>query len=363
MKRKILAVLVVLACLAQPVQAKYARNVAIVIWNGAEVLDWAGPSEVFESAANAARSDGEPAFHVYTVSKTTDPITSQRFITVTPQYSIEDAPRPDIIVLPGGGTGSVLNDPEFLAWASESARGAEVAMSVCTGAFVLGKAGLLDGRTVTTWHGATDRLEQKFPTATVNRGRRFVDNGQVLTTAGVSAGIDGALHLVARLLGRDVADQTATYMEYRWTPEAYLAQSYPILNPSLDARGRTLQQASIDMRSQDYDGAMAACQSLVTADAEDFDAWYQLGAARYGAGLYEDSAQAYMKAVDNPSMRGRAYYNAACSYARASQTEPALRALASALESGISPQYALQDDDLTSLRDTARFKALVDGAQ
>ena len=202
------------------------RNVAIVIWDGAEILDWGGPSEVFESAARFGGVGDERAFNVYTVSKTTDSIHSQRFIEVVPQYSIKDAPKPEIVVLPGGGTDAVLNDPEFLAWVGKTAREAEVALSVCTGAFLLGKNGLLDGKEVTTWYGAIDALEEQFPKATVQRGRRFVDNGQIVTTAGVSAGIDGSLHVVARLLGRHAADRTAEYMEYRWTPEPYLAQTY-----------------------------------------------------------------------------------------------------------------------------------------
>ncbi len=194
------------------------RNVAIVIWNGAEVLDWTGPAEVFEAASR--QPGGKKVFNVYTVSKTTEPILSQRFIKVIPQYSIADAPKPDIVVLPGGGTDSVLSDPEFLAWAGKVARESEVAMSVCTGAFILGKNGLLDGKTVTTWYGAIDELERQFPKAKVQRGVRLVDNGSVLTTAGVSAGIDGALHLVSRLLGRSAAERTAQYMEYRWQPES-----------------------------------------------------------------------------------------------------------------------------------------------
>jgi len=202
------------------------RNVAIVIWDGAEVLDWAGPAEVFESASRFGQRGTRPAFNVYTVSKTTAPIKSQRFISVNPQYSIKDAPAPDIIVLPGGGTSSVTDDPEFQAWAAKAAADAEVALSVCTGAFVLGHAGLLDDRDVTTWYGAMENLAKTFPKARVHPGRRFVDSGNVITTAGVSAGIDGSLHLVARLLGRAVADRTAEYMEYRWSPEPYLADVY-----------------------------------------------------------------------------------------------------------------------------------------
>ncbi len=232
----------------------YTRNVAICIWNGAEILDWAGPSEVFAAAGNIATDSDAPAFHVYTVSKTKDPIVSQGFIDVLPDYSIADAPKPDIVVFPGGGGKSVLDDPEFYAWAAGAARDAEVALSVCTGAFILAKAGMLDGKSATTWYGVIDQLEQQYPNTRVIRGTRCVDNGQVVTTAGVSAGIDGALHVVARLLGKPIADLTAQYMEYHWTPDAYLAQTYPLLNPSLDLRGQERQLAAIDARF----GALAA---------------------------------------------------------------------------------------------------------
>jgi len=120
-----------------------------------------------------------------------------------------------------------------------------VTISVCTGAFVLAKAGALDGKNATTWFGATERLRQMVPKATVLDGRRFIDEGRIVTTAGVSAGIDGALHLVARLAGRAVADQTARYMEYHWVAEPYLAQTYSLLNPSLDERGRASQRAAL----------------------------------------------------------------------------------------------------------------------
>lgn len=204
------------------------RKVAIVIWDGVELLDWAGPAEVFETAGRLYARGDAAAFRVYTVSRTTEPITSQRCVRVVPEYSIEDAPSPDIVVLPGGGTDGVLGDPEFVRWVGRVAGEAEVAMSVCTGAFLLGKAGLLDGKDVTTWYGETDLLAAGFPKARVHEGRRFIDNGGVVTTAGVSAGIDGALHLVARLLGRALADRTAAHMEYRWTPEPYLAKSYAV---------------------------------------------------------------------------------------------------------------------------------------
>ena len=146
MLSRILTVVAVVSMLAVPLRADYTRNVAIVVWDGAEILDWGGPSEVFESAARFGQQGKDRAFNVYTVSKTTEPIVSQRFIKVVPQYSIEDAPKPDIVVLPGGGTGSVLNDPAFLKWAGQAAGEAEVALSVCTGAFILAKHGMLGRR-------------------------------------------------------------------------------------------------------------------------------------------------------------------------------------------------------------------------
>jgi len=191
----------------------YTRNVAIVVYDNAEPLDWTGPFEVYNDAAGAGAANGERAFNVYIVSKTKDAVNAQG-LHVVPAYSIQDAPKPDIVVFPGGPSGKIYDDPEFFAWAKKVSMEAEIAQSVCTGAFVLGKAGLLDGLEVTTFHGAIDGLQKMNPKAMVKRGRRFVDNGHVVTTAGISAGIDGSLHIVARLLGRRVADDVANYMEY-----------------------------------------------------------------------------------------------------------------------------------------------------
>jgi transcriptional regulator GlxA family with amidase domain len=202
------------------------RNVAIVLYEGVELLDFAGPGEVFSAAADFGAIGGQPAFRVYTVATSIAPLTSQGFLKIVPDFTIEDAPAPDLVVIPGGNSAALTNDARFMAWARKAFTGAEVSLSVCTGAFVLGKAGLLDGRSATTWFGAVEKLRKAVPRATVEEGRRFIDQGPVVTTAGVSAGIDGALHVVARLLGRDVAEKTAQYMEYRWSPEPYLVGSY-----------------------------------------------------------------------------------------------------------------------------------------
>ncbi|MFD2570532.1 DJ-1/PfpI family protein [Spirosoma soli] len=186
------------------------RNVAIFIHDGVEILDFAGPSEVFAST---------PGFNVYTVSLTKEPIMSQGFIKVTPTYSLADCPAPDIVVLPGGNTGPFLKNETLINWITNCSKQAEVMLSVCTGAGLLGKAGLLDGKQATTFHNYIDALQAATPNAKILRDTRFVDNGQIITTAGVSAGIDGALHVVAKLKGLDVATQTARYMEYdKWKP-------------------------------------------------------------------------------------------------------------------------------------------------
>lgn len=202
-----------------PAQAQSAppatsrRNVAIVLYDGMELLDFAGPGEVFQAAGKA--------FNVYTVAATSEPIVSQSFVKIVPEYTIETSPKPDILVIPGGNAANVARLAPLVEWVIRSAQASEVTLSVCTGAFVLAKAGLLDGLHATTWHGAIGRLRDAAPKATIHENVRFVDNGRYVTTAGVSAGIDGALHVVSRLLGEEQARSTARYMEYdKWDPKA-----------------------------------------------------------------------------------------------------------------------------------------------
>lgn len=191
-------------------QAK-KRNVAIFIHNGVEILDFAGPGEVFASTEG---------FNVYTVALTKEPIMSQGFVKITPTYTLTDCPKPDIVVLPGGNTGPFIQNKPLIDWIKNTAEQAEVMLSVCTGAGLLAKAGLLDGKQATTFHSFIEPLQRATPKAEILRNTRFVDNGQIITTAGVSAGIDGALHVVAKLKGLAVATQTARYMEYdKWKPE------------------------------------------------------------------------------------------------------------------------------------------------
>jgi transcriptional regulator GlxA family with amidase domain len=356
-----LAVPVLAASLASGADAvPKTRNVAIVAHDGMEILDFAGPSEVFAAAGSIGTTAGVPAFRVYTVGVTKAPITSQGFVKITPEFSMEDAPKPDILVIAGGGGATLVNDPRAMAWIKEVSSKAEVSLTVCTGAFVLAKTGLLDGREVTTWYDAIPRLREAQPALKVTDGRRFVDTGNVVTTAGVSAGIDGSLHVVARLLGRNVADRTARYMEYHWTPEPYLAKTYAYLNPSLDENGRLVQQAQILEDEGRPKEAIAAYRAILAGSPDDGFAWYRLGAALQRTGDLPGAVDAARKASRSEAVRGGALYNLACAYALQGKKDDALTALEQAVAAGFRSKGLLEtDDDLASIRGEARFRKVV----
>jgi transcriptional regulator GlxA family with amidase domain len=185
-------------------------TICFYLQDGVEVLDFAGPMEVFAYAG----------FTIFTISKTKDLITSQGILKILPDYSIEDAPAFDVLATFGGNANIASNDPEVIAWIKSKQSTTQNYFSVCTGAFIFSKAGLLDNQTVTTFHLSIDDLKKATPKAKVLSNKRFVDNGKVITTAGISAGIDGALHFVAKIKGKDVAKSIADYMEYdKWVPE------------------------------------------------------------------------------------------------------------------------------------------------
>lgn len=184
------------------------KTIAFYLQEGVEVLDFAGPMEVFAYAG----------FEVFTVSKAKEPILAQGILKVVPDYSIKDAPESDVLAFFGGNAHNAYSDEEVMQWVKHR-ENVYLYFSVCTGALVLAKAGILDGNTATTFHSALDGLEKNYPKVKVRRDVRFVDNGKVITTAGVSAGIDGALHLVARFQGLEKAKEVAFYMEYdKWKP-------------------------------------------------------------------------------------------------------------------------------------------------
>lgn len=202
----------------------HRRNVAIFIFPEVEVLDFAGPYEVF--ATSRDKSDGQThLFHVYNVAEKPGPLVARNGFTVVPNYSFDDMPEADIVLVPGGqGTRPLVDYPPVIEWIQAQHAQTELTLSVCTGSLLLAKAGLLDGLSATTYHTAFDRLATLAPTATPDRAARFVDNGRIITSAGVSAGIDMALYTVARLHGRAQARFTAEYMEYdHWNETKYAA--------------------------------------------------------------------------------------------------------------------------------------------
>ncbi len=335
------------------------RNVAIVLYEGVELLDFAGPGEVFAAAAGFGEDAGRPAFRVYTVAQRPGPITSQGFVRIVPEFTIDDAPPPDLVVIPGGNSGPLAQDAKFIEWVRQGGD-ARMLLTVCTGAFVAAKAGRLDGRPATTFYGAIDRLREVATKTDVQEGRRFIDSGSVITTAGVSAGIDGALHVVARLLGRAVADRTARYMEYHWTPEPYLAKNYSYLNPGTDARGRLRQQAALFEDEKDWAAAIDAWRRLTEQDAQDAAAWYGLARALHFAGRFDEAVAPYRRAAATPGFAARAGYNLACGLAVAGRRDEALAELGRAVDAGFrAAGLAAADRDLDSLRGDPRFAALL----
>lgn len=191
------------------------RTVAILLFDDVEVLDFAGPFEVF-AVTDEVR--GYDTFNVVTVAPAPGPIRARNGLRVVPDHDFSNCPPPDLLIVPGGfGTRALVRQPEVVDWVRAQSARAELTMSVCTGAIVLGRAGVLDGLRATTHHECFDLLREHAPQATVVETERFVDNGRILTAAGISAGIDCSLHVVARLLGPAAAETTARYMEYRRT--------------------------------------------------------------------------------------------------------------------------------------------------
>ena len=186
-----------------------------MLFDDVEVLDFAGPFEVF-GVTDELR--GGETFNVFTFAENLGTVRARNGLKVVPHFSRESCPSPHVLVMPGGvGTRPLLHKPALLEWLRLKAKHAELMISVCTGALVFAKAGLLDGLRATTHHECLGLLRELAPQTEVLASERFVDNGKVLTAAGISAGIDCALHAVERLLGRDAADVTADHMEYRRT--------------------------------------------------------------------------------------------------------------------------------------------------
>jgi putative intracellular protease/amidase/YHS domain-containing protein len=183
--------------------------VAFLLSDGAVVIDFCGPWEVFQDADVPARQ--ERPFRLYTVAETTRPIRASGGMKIVPDYDFAHAPPPKVIVIPAQGRDSAAT----LAWIRKWASSADLTMSVCTGAFLLAATGLLAGKAATTHHSSFQTFAMQFPDVSLKRGARFVDSGKVATSGGLSSGIDLALHVVERYYGREAARRTAWQMEYQ----------------------------------------------------------------------------------------------------------------------------------------------------
>jgi len=183
--------------------------VAFLISDGAVVIDFCGPWEVFQDVMIPGRE--EMPFRLYTVAETKKPVRASGGMQIVPDYTIQNAPPPKVIVIPAQSASS----PAVVEWIRKSSKTTDVTMSVCTGAFVLAKTGLLNGKSATTYHRAFGRFAMQFPDIQLKRGARFVENGNLATAGGLSSGIDLALRVVERYFGREVARKTAYNMEYQ----------------------------------------------------------------------------------------------------------------------------------------------------
>ena len=197
--------------------AKGKITVAFVVTDGATMIDFAGPWEVFQDVHVEQRGesmDDQMPFELYTVAESRSPIKTSGGMSVLPDYTFDNAPMPRIVVV-GAQRG---RSPKMMEWLRKATKESDVVMSVCTGAFKLAMAGILDGKQATTHHDFYDAFSRDFPKVKLVRGKRFVQSDETIATAGgLTSGIDLALHVVERYFGRNVAQQTADYMEYEST--------------------------------------------------------------------------------------------------------------------------------------------------
>lgn len=212
-----LALAFLLSCLGLAATADAAHagrgtppvRVGIVLFDGVQIIDFAAPYEVF----------GQAGFSVATVSPDGRPVTTAMGLSVSPDHGFDDAPAFDVLLVPGGDIHAAAADEATLAFIRTRSVGAKHVLSVCTGSHILAATGLLDGLTATTFYPAVGQLAADYPKIRVVSDRRWVDSGKIVTSAGLSSGIDAALHVVARLRGEDAARTTALHLEYDWRPD------------------------------------------------------------------------------------------------------------------------------------------------
>ncbi|HWY65633.1 MAG TPA: DJ-1/PfpI family protein [Rhizomicrobium sp.] len=206
-----------------PAAALKARpKVAILVFEGVQIIDFCGPYEVF----------GQAGYDVFTVGATGSPLLTTMKLRITPTYAFGASPPADILLIPGGNIDGARHDAATLDWIRNRHAESRITMSVCNGALILAQTGLLDSLSATTYHGAIDGLVTGFRKVKVVDDKRFVDNGRIITTAGLSSGIDGAMHVVSRLEGKVDAELVARNLEYDWNEDTTFARAaladYPI---------------------------------------------------------------------------------------------------------------------------------------
>jgi transcriptional regulator GlxA family with amidase domain len=198
-------------------------NVGIYLYNEVEVLDFAGPFEVFSIASrvNARRSpESENLFNVFTVAEEQTSVIARGGLQIIPEYRISRHPEINVLIIPGGIVRDELVKGHIVSWILNSSKVADITASVCTGAFLLAKAGLLKSKRATTHWEDIDDLISMFPDIKIQKNVRWVDEGPIVTAAGISAGIDMGLHLISRVANEDLAIRTAKQMEFDWIKTA-----------------------------------------------------------------------------------------------------------------------------------------------
>lgn len=191
---------------------KQMKNVGIYLFNKVELLDFAGPYEVFSTTSEL---NNNKIFKVFTISADGGAVKSVNGLIVIPDYSFDNHPKIDILIIPGGeGTKKEITKSNVMEWVNKTQESAEIFATVCSGARIPAVLGLLDGLEATTHHLVIDDVKALAPRVIIDHTKRFVDNGKIMTSGGISAGIDLSLHIVKKLYGEDIANKTMDYMEY-----------------------------------------------------------------------------------------------------------------------------------------------------
>ena len=281
---------------------QFRPKVAILVFERVQIIDFAGPYEVF----------GTAGYDVFTVGPSKTPIDTAMGLRITPRYDFADSPQADVLLVPGGGISSLQRDRARAAeWLQATSAKAKYTLSVCNGSFILADVGLLDGRAATTTYGNLDRLRAAYPQVKVTPEVRLTDNGSVLTSAGLSAGIDGALYVVEQFAGRGAAQMVALAMEYDWRPGVFVRANladthlHPIfgrrlqLNLSADADQQVLstQGDTVSWEVVWRVSGKVSGRGLVAADVAmaidstiaTLESWQRMGSVQSGRWQFADA--------------------------------------------------------------------------